>query len=88
MNKINPNNYTLQELNKIKDVQINFNYLFEFAKINPELMSNNNFVSLVSNYENSENQLNITFSNLELVMCSATGNWDTNHSGDIILTNV
>ncbi len=88
MNKINPNNYTLQELNKIKDVQINFNYLFEFAKINPELMSNNNFVGLVSNYENSENQLNNTFSNLELVMCYATGNWDTNHSGDIILTNV
>lgn len=88
MSNINPNKNSYEKLKKIKNLQIDFNYLFEFAKINPELMSNANFVYLVNEFENQENQVNMAFSEFESAMCMATGNWNTNYEGDVIISNI
>jgi hypothetical protein len=88
MSNNNQNKNSFEQLTKIKNLQIDFNYLFEFSKINPELMSNDNFVQLVNEYKNSENQVNIAFSELASLMCTASGKWDTNYGGDIIISDI
>jgi hypothetical protein len=88
MNNNNPNKNSYEQLKKIKNLQIDFNYLFEFAKINPELMSNANFVQLINEYENSDNQVNMAFYEFDKLSCTATGKWDTNYGGDIIISDI
>jgi hypothetical protein len=88
LGNINRSNSSIEQLNKIGNLQMNLSYLLEFSKNNPELSANDNFVSLVKEFENIENQLNEAFYELEPLMCTATGKWDTNYSGDIIISNV
>jgi len=86
INKTDKN--SLEQLKKIKNLQLEFSYLLEFSKMNPQLMSNNNFVSLVTEYENQQNLVNISFSKFEELTCTASGKWETNYGGDIIISNM
>ena len=88
MSSNDSNKNSIEYFKKIITIQLSFITLSQFSNNNPQLVSNNNFIYMLREFENIEIQINKAFTDFELKSCSAIGEWDTNYGGDIIISNI